>query len=178
MSKLLQSRVYNPNDFGEVEFNMFGEVRPQDIRVGYIHPDRGYVTGVTICEANTHAKLNPGSQFIIKTRDNVRFMNINDVNNLTANTAYNTTGLPQNGHQTCEGITFDNPPSAPKVEFAGGGGVGAKGNPVVGDDGAVLAVHLVEGGFVYQYPRLVDIQESIGIGGGVVAEAILGEVSL
>ena len=173
-----QSRIYRPPSQGEVVFDMFGDPRKEDIRVGYIHPTRGYVTGITICEANTHAKKNPGAQFILKNRDKVRFMNINDVNNLTANTAYNTTGLPQNGHQTCEGITFDNPQGPPLVEFMGGGGVGAKGNPVVGDDGAVLAVHLVEGGFGYQYPPLVDIQERTGIGAGVVAEAILGEVNL
>ena len=64
------------------------------------------------------------------------------------------------------------------VEFMGGGGVGAKGNPVVGDDGAVLAVHLVEGGFGYQYPPLVDIQDNTNIGAGVVADSILGEVNL
>ena len=75
---------------------MFGDPRKQDIRVGYIHPTRGYVTGVTICEANTHAKNNPGAQFILKNRDKVRFMNINDVNNLTPDTAYNTSGVPPN----------------------------------------------------------------------------------
>ena len=173
-----QSRIYIPRSQDEVKFTLFGPMRKKDIRVGYIHPDRGYVTGVTICDANTHAKNNPGAQFILKNRDKVRFMNINDVNNLTANTAYNTTGLPQNGHQTCEGITFDNPQGPPLVEFMGGGGVGAKGNPVVGDDGAVLAVHLVEGGFGYQYPPLVRVHDDTNIGAGVVAHSILGQVSL
>ena len=96
---IAQSRIYRPPSQGEVVFDMFGDPRKEDIRVGDIHPTRGYITGVTICEANTHAKRNPGSQFILKNRDKVRFMNINDVNNLTADSAYNTTGLPENGHQ-------------------------------------------------------------------------------
>ena len=137
-----QSRIFVPRSQDEVKFTLFGPMRKQDIRVGYIHPDRGYVTGVTICDANTHAKNNPGAQFILKNRDKVRFMNINDVNNLTPDTAYDTSGVPPND---CKGITFDDPKGPPVVEFMGGGGVGAKGNPVVGTDGSILAVHLVEG---------------------------------
>ena len=170
-----QSRIFVPRSQDEVKFTLFGPMRKQDIRVGYIHPDRGYVTGVTICDANTHAKNNPGAQFILKNRDKVRFMNINDVNNLTPDTAYDTSGVPPND---CKGITFDDPKGPPVVEFMGGGGVGAKGNPVVGTDGSILAVHLVEGGFGYQYAPLVDIQDNVKIGSGVVAEAMLGEVNL
>ena len=155
-----QSGIYDERSQDGAKFDMFGDMRKKDIRVGYIHPTRGYVTGVSICDANTHAKENPGSQFILKNRDKVRFMNINDVNNLTPNTAYDTSGVPENSTGIeCQGITFDDPQGPPMVEFMGGGGVGAKGNPVVGDDGAILAVHLVEGGFGYQYPPLVDIQD-------------------
>ena len=60
-----QSRFYIQPKPGEVEFDLFGPVQKKDIRVGYIDPDRGYVTGATICEANAHAKLNPGSSFIL-----------------------------------------------------------------------------------------------------------------
>ena len=169
-----QSRHFIPSQGkNDVKFTLFGPMRKQDIRVGYIDPDRGYVTGITICESNTHAKKNPGAQFIIKNRDKVRFMNINDVNNLTPDSAYDSSGVP---NDPCPGITFDQPKAPPVVEFMGGGGVGAKGNPVVGNDGAVIAVHLVEGGFGYQYPPLVDVQDNAKIGAGVVAEAILGEV--
>ena len=174
-SSFSQSRIFVPREQDEVKFDLFGAVQKKDIRVGYIHPDRGYVTGVTICDANTHAKNNPGAQFILKNRDKVRFMNINDVNNLTPNTAFDSSGVP---NDPCKGITFDEPKGPPVVEFMGGGGVGAKGNPVVGNDGAVLAVHIVEGGFGYQYPPLVDVQENTKVGGGVVAEALLGEVNI
>jgi len=170
-----QSRIFVPRSQDEVEFDLFGPMRKEDIRVGYIDPDKGYVTGITICEANTHAKKNPGAQFILKNRDKVRFMNINDVNNLTPNTAYDTSGVPPG--DKCKGVTFDTPPGPPAVEFMGGGGVGAKANPVVGNDGSVLAVHIVEGGFGYQYPPLVNIQDPNAIGAGVVAESRLGEVN-
>ena len=35
-----QSRIYRPPSQGEVEFDMFGDPRKEDIRVGYIHPTR------------------------------------------------------------------------------------------------------------------------------------------
>ena len=169
-----QSRFYIQPKPGEVEFNLFGPVQKKDIRVGYIDPDRGYVTGATICEANAHAKLNPGSQFILNNRDSVRFLNINEVNDLTPSDAFDSTGVP--GNKTgveCEGVTIDNPVESPTVEFMGGGGVGAKGNPVIGKDGSVLGVHLVERGFGYKYAPLVDVKDKHGPGAGVVAYSIL-----
>ena len=170
-----QSRFYIQPKPGEVEFNLFGPVQKKDIRVGYIDPDRGYVTGITICEANAHAKLNPGSQFILNTRDSVRFLNINEVNNLTPDDAFDTTGVPYNSTGVdCRGVTVDNPPDSPTAEFYGGGGVGVKGNPIIGDDGSVLAVHLIERGFGYKYPPLIDIKDKFGSGAGVVAYSILG----
>ena len=42
-------------------FNLFGPLQKNDITVGYISTDRGYQTGVTVCEANAYAKLNPGT---------------------------------------------------------------------------------------------------------------------
>ncbi len=169
-----QSRFYIQPKPGEVEFSLFGPVQKKDIRVGYIDPDRGYVTGITICEANAHAKLNPGSQFILNNRNSVRFLNINEVNNLTPDNAFDSVGVPGNASGVeCQGVTVDNPPQAPTAEFYGGGGVGVKGNPVIGTDGSVLGVHLVERGFGYKYAPLVDIKDKFGTGAGVVAYAIL-----
>ena len=44
-------------------FDIFGAPSKDDIRVGYISTDRGYVSGLSICEANDYAKLNPGTIF-------------------------------------------------------------------------------------------------------------------
>ena len=64
-------------------FDLFGGITKQDVRVGYISTDRGYITGVNVCEANSHAKRNPGETFIYKPdRKTVEFLNINQVNKL------------------------------------------------------------------------------------------------
>ena len=64
-------------------FNVFGPTKLNDIRVGYISTDRGLVEGVTICDANSYAKLNPGTQFIFRNREEIQYLNINEVNALT-----------------------------------------------------------------------------------------------
>ena len=68
-----------------MSFNVFGPTTGKDVRVGYISTERGYVTGLTVLEANQHAFKNPGTQFILTTRDKTRYLNINEVNNLTKN---------------------------------------------------------------------------------------------
>ena len=54
-----------------------------EVRVGYIHPKRGYISGLSVYEANRYAEKNPGTQFISANRDKVRYLNINEVNTLT-----------------------------------------------------------------------------------------------
>ena len=53
------------------------------VRVGYIDPKRGYVSGLSVYQANKYAERNPGTQFIIANRDKIRYININEVNRLT-----------------------------------------------------------------------------------------------
>ena len=53
------------------------------VRVGYIDSRKGYVSGLTVYQANKYAERNPGTQFIISNRDKVRYLNINEVNKLT-----------------------------------------------------------------------------------------------
>ena len=67
-----------------MSFDLFGKTQKKDIRVGYISTDRGYVKGITILEANKYAFLNPGTVFILQTRDSTRYLNINEVNKLTS----------------------------------------------------------------------------------------------
>ena len=66
-----------------MSFNLFGPATVNDIKVGYISTTRGYVDGVSRYEANVYAQLNPGTQFIFKNRDLIRYLNINEVNALT-----------------------------------------------------------------------------------------------
>ena len=53
------------------------------VRVGYIDSKRGYISGLSVYEANRYAEKNPGTQFIIATREEVRYLNITEVNKLT-----------------------------------------------------------------------------------------------
>ena len=167
-----------------MSFNLFGPPNKNNIRVGYIDPERGYVGNLTRHEANVYAKLNPGTQFILKKRDKIEFMNINGVNKLTPKDF-----IPANsagGKDGCEGITgldiYSNDggiapeafrDEAPQVLFSGGGGIGAAANPVFGDDGGLLAVDLVEGGWGYQYAPITSVMDVYGIGVGAVTRSIM-----
>ena len=79
-------------------FELFGPAKREDIRVAYISPDQGLVENVSICDANAYAKLNPGTVFIFKRRDKIKYLNINGVNALTPDDM-----LPE--EEECPGIT-------------------------------------------------------------------------
>jgi hypothetical protein len=129
-----------------MSFNLFGSASQDDIRVGYIHPSLGYVDGISVCEANDYAKDNPGTTFVFRDGDNnIRYLNINEVNALTPNDL-----IAKN--DKCAGIQEYRECGSPIIQFFGGGGIGAVGNPVIGRDGSLLAVDVVSGGHGYQYP--------------------------
>ena len=101
------------------------------VRVGYIDPKRGYVSGLSVYKANKYAERNPGTQFIISNRDKVRYLNINEVNKLTNKDtipASNPEGLvDENGEfdpcntvkgfkTAAEGTGSDKYPSGPEGE--------------------------------------------------------------
>ena len=65
------------------KFTLFDRASSDNIRVGYVDPKRGYIDNVTIEEANKYAKKNPGTVFILKTRDKTKYLTINKVNKLT-----------------------------------------------------------------------------------------------
>jgi hypothetical protein len=167
-----------------MSFNLFGPANKCDIRVGYISTTRGYVDGLNRYEANQYAKLNPGTQFILRRRDKIQFMNINEVNKLTPDDL-----IPDNsafGKKGCSGVTgldiydqdgsirsdaFDD--SKPHVNFSGGNGIGAKANPIFGDDGGLIAVDLIDGGWGYVYPPITEVVDEYGIGAGAVVRSIM-----
>ena len=189
-----------------MSFNVFGPTTKRDIRVGYISTERGYVKGLSVPEANQYAFRNPGTQFILETRDSTRYLNINQVNALTKADILPSKNASQN---TCDGITGLDPTDQgtsnvgaggntggtggtggtgtdggtgagntnisninnrkPIVYISGGGGVGAKGTPVIGDDGSLLDVLLTSGGFGYRYAPQVTITDPNRRGAGAVA---------
>ena len=166
-----------------MSFNLFGSATICDIKVGYISTDRGYVEGVSRYDANVYASLNPGTQFIVKNRDLIRYLNINEVNALTPDdllpSKIPTTVCDQESANTF-GLDIYNPdgslkpdatgtPQPPRIYINGGGGVGAVANPVIGNDGSLLAVDVVDGGYGYRFPPQVDVVALDGLGSGAVA---------
>ena len=69
---------------------------------------------------------------------------------------------------------MDGQPAAVSARFMGGGGIGVVGNPVISQTGRVMAIHLVNGGYGYKYPPIVDIHDESGQGAGAVVTAGVG----
>ena len=155
-----------PSNNPKPTFNIFGPATRCDIKVGYISTTRGYVDNVGVYEANKYAKLDPGTVFIFKTREVIRYLSINEVNELTPNDL-----TPQT--KTCLGpqLNVENP--TPHIDFFGGGGVGVQANPVIGNDGSLMAVDVVEKGYGYQYPPQVKIRDDLNIGAGTLLKSKL-----
>ena len=135
-----------------------------NIKVGYISEDDGYVQNVSISDANAYAELNPDTEFIfIDGDEKVRFLTISEVNALT----------PKNLLRSDPCLTGDQPCGPPKLKFFGGGGVGASANPVVDTNGNLIAVDLVSGGFGYKIPPQVQVIDPCNNGSGAVLQTII-----
>ena len=182
-----------------MSFNLFGAASNNDIRVGYIDPERGYVRNVTISEANQYAALNPGHTFILETRDKTRYLTINQVNALTPADI-----LPSSSAATgtCGGVQGLRPDDLilddgeVPVTYGGGannggrpgGGTGADGtglpvggpgagnvggvvsNP--GDGGGSSGPGVTNGSFIKANPARIKITGGGGV--GAVANPIFG----
>ena len=165
-----------------MSFDLFGNTTRRDIRVGYISTDRGFVSNISIYEANKYAELNPGAQFVVNNRDKVAYVNINELNEKSRKNI----DFFEPDSNSCDGLNFNLETEdidgkfgknfrGLTIDFLGGGGVGAQANPVIGKDGTLMAVDLIHGGFGYQYPPAVQVTDPSGIGAGARAYAYLGE---
>ena len=149
--------------------NINAVLNRDQIRIGYVDPLLGFIDSVSICEANAYAQKNPGTTFIVTVnRSILKFLNINEVNRLTADQIL-TTDI-----DSCGGIQTFKECGPPKIQFYGGGGLGASANPIIGSDGALLGVDLVSGGFGYKYEPLVSIKDDCNYGSGGKLVAVLG----
>jgi hypothetical protein len=152
---------------------IFKDVSEDDIKVGLIDPILGYVVEVSICEANDYAKDNPGTAFIFRDANNsIQYLNINEVNALTPEVLVSSAS-------TCSGIQTRKKcgEGPPRIQFFGGGGVGAQANAIVGVDGAILAIDVISGGFGYRYPPIVRAIDECQYGSGATLSSELGELS-
>ena len=139
--------------------NLFGPPTKDDIKVAYIDPILGLVEGVSICEANEYAKREPGTTFIFRNgNQTLQYLNVNEINQLDPNVLITT--------DECGGISQKKECGPPTIQIFGGGGIGAAGNPIVGNDGAILAVDIVRGGNGYQFPPLIAARDVCNYGSG------------
>ena len=135
-----------------------GSISLDNIKVGYITDD-GYVSGVSIADANAYEKLNPETVFIfIDGNKKVKYLSISEVNNLTIRDLLRSDPC-QVGPQPC---------GPPALQFFGGGGIGAEANPVVDSSGNLIAVDLISGGFGYTTPPFVQVIDPCRNGSGAV----------
>jgi len=70
---------------------------------------------------------------------------------------------------------FDGPLASgpPKVKFNGGGGTGATGNAIIGPNGEILGVDILDGGNGYTSSPTVTLESDSGDGSGAVLYAVL-----
>lgn len=150
--------------------NLLGPTPKSAITVGYIDPVLGFIDNVSINDANKYAQANPGTIFIFVDGDNtLKFLNINEVNALTPNDI-------KTKNTNCD--TTPKKCGPPIINFFGGGGIGASANPIIGQDGSLLAVDVVSGGFGYRFPPKVTAEDNCQFGSGAVLTSRLGETSI
>ena len=131
------------------------------LRVGYIDSMNGYVSNLTIEQANQYEKLRPGTVFIFRDGDgNINYLTIDQVNRLTVENALRS--------ETCS--TAPRPCTSPLINFFGGEGIGAQGNAIIDQNGVILAVDIVNGGYGYQTPPMVQVIDPCNNGSGAVLE--------
>ena len=118
------------------------------IRVGYISKFDGYISGLSIDDANNHEKLSPGTTFIFVNGDGeIKYLNIDQVNALTSRDLRRT--------KPCN--VGPSPCGPPIINFFGGGGIGAAGNPVIDQNGTIIAIDIVNRGVGYVTAPSVSI---------------------
>lgn len=66
------------------------------------------------------------------------------------------------------------PSGPPQLKITGGGGRDAKANAIIGDNGELLAVEVVDGGEGYSHPPHIVINDPTGAGNGAYLEPIIG----
>jgi hypothetical protein len=152
-----------------MSFKLSGPPTKDDIKVAYIDPKLGLVEGVSIRQANKYALKEPGTTFIFRDGNlTLQYLNINEVNEIDPIILATT--------DECGGLSEKVEIGSPTIQIFGGGGIGAAGNPIVGNDGAILAVDVVRGGHGYKFPPLVAARGVGNNGSGATFVSVIGEV--
>ena len=140
--------------------NLFGPLTKENIKVSYVDSVLGLINDISITQANGYARRNPEATFIFKDgNQSIQYLNITEVNNLNPNVLVPTDSCSGPAKQSVTvgetsvtaGVTGGTKEiGTPTIQFFGGNGIGAAGNPIIGTDGSLLAVDIVNGGYGYQ----------------------------
>lgn len=140
-------------------------ISPGSLSVSYVNNIGTLIENASISDANEYARLNPQTTFLFLDGDNnYRYLNIDQVNKLTPLDLISTKSV-------CD-IT-PKPCGVPKIVFSGGDGIGAKANPIISANGALLAIDIVSPGIGYQTPPSVSVVDNCDIGAGAVVQATI-----
>ncbi len=136
-------------------------IAASNIKVGWIHPTKGYVRYKSVDDANVYEKLNPGTEFIFVNGDQkVNYLDIDGVNKLTVNDLLRK--------DPC--VTRQQPCGPPTLKFFGGRGIGAEGNLVIDELGQIMAVDMAHGGGGYKTAPKVQVIDPCDNGKGAVIQ--------
>jgi len=93
----------------------------------------------------------------------VRYLTIDEVNRLTTKDLLRS--------DSCD--TTPKPCGPPTLNFFGGEGIGAEGNPIIDTKGELIAIDIVNGGYGYQTPPFVQVIDPCNNGSGAVVQTLI-----
>lgn len=152
--------------------SVIAPISTDSLSVSYVNNIGTLIEGASIADANEYARLNPQTTFLFLDGDNnYRYLNIDQVNQLTPLDLVSTKSV-------CD--TTPKPCGVPKIVFSGGDGIGAKANPIISPNGALLAIDVVSPGVGYTSSNLPSIRvvDNCNIGSGAVVQATVDNGSV
>lgn len=147
-----------------------GPISKDNIKVSYVDPINGLIENISISDANVYENSQPNTTFIFLDGDNkIRYLKIDKVNQLTPNDLVATKTSCSTEPKLC---------GPPRVVFYGGQGIGAKANPIISPGGTILGIDIINGGYGYKTPPLVQVIDDCDTGSGAVIETRINKGSV
>ena len=141
-----------------------------NIKVSYANSAGVLFENVSVSNANEYEKTNPGTTFLFLDGDQkYRYLNISQVNSLTVSDLITK-------KSDCD--TSPKPAGPPEIVFSGGSGIGGEANPIIGENGQLLGIDIVNPGIGYEIPPIVKIIDNGNTGSGAVVQVTIKDGSI
>ncbi len=141
-----------------------------NIKVSYADSAGVLFENVSVSDANEYEKTNPGTTFLFLDGDQkYRYLNISQVNLLTVSDLIT---------KKSECDTSPKPVGPPEIVFSGGSGIGGEANPIIGTNGQLLGIDIVNPGIGYEIPPIVRIIDNGNTGSGAVVQVTIKDGSI